>query len=126
MPMVRLLLATAITFLSSFGYAHAQCDIPKWVFQIAGEESTGAMTVNSGESCDLVITWTAGKTVVHAVTLASAPAHGTAQMIPNSGVTYRSQPGYRGSDSFTIQISGHGASCDCEGSARVAFSVTVK
>jgi hypothetical protein len=122
----RLAVTTALVWLSSAGFAHALCKIPPWNFRIAGPEAAGTMTAGSNEPCNVEIKWTAGNTVIRSVSIASAPVHGTAQAIPKSGLTYRSRPGYRGPDSFTFLVSGHGASCDCEGTARVRFSVTVE
>jgi len=121
-----IVVATAAVWLASVDFAHALCEVSSWGFRLAGQDSSGTMTVGSNEPCSVAIAEAIGKTIVHSVTLESGPVNGTAEMDPKSGIVYRSRAAYRGADSLTFLINGHGASCDCEGTARVTFAITVR
>jgi hypothetical protein len=117
--------ATTAAWLASGNVAYALCQVSSWGFRIAGPDSAGTMTVSSNEACIVPISWAIGKTLVRSVTLESVPVNGTAQVNPQLGIVYRSRAGYRGSDSLTFLINGHGAACDCDGTTRVTFAITV-
>ncbi len=121
-----IVVATAAIWLASVDFVHALCEVSSWGFRVAGQDSSGTMTVGSNEPCSVAIAEAIGKTIVRSVALESGPVNGTAEMDPKSGIVYRSRAAYRGADSLTFLINGHGASCDCEGTARVTFTITVR
>ena len=74
---------------------------------IFSQATSGTMAAASGAPCAATAERTGGKTVIKSVKVTVPPKNGTASPGSN-GVTYRSKPGYKGSDSFTFTIFGDG------------------
>jgi hypothetical protein len=79
--------------------------------------ATGQMTVSVNEQCRRPMNWSDPTTTV---TLAKAPSHGTVTIQGNSGYTYKPNPGFQGSDSFTLAARWRVAN------GTVTYNVTVK
>src|SRR5712691_2223527 len=89
-----------------------------------GQATSGFMTTGSGEACAASAVRTAGTTVIKSVKVVSPPKNGSASAGSN-GVTYRSKPGYKGSDAFTFTIFGDGKA-GTNVTATIQMSVTVQ
>jgi hypothetical protein len=68
-----------------------------------GFNSIGYIEIASGSSCLFNVN-IAGEILKSAVS--QNPAHGALQQLDVSSFVYTSQPGYRGSDSFSVQATG--------------------
>ena len=89
-----------------------------------GQATGGTMTASTGQPCAANVSRTGGKTVIKSVKVAAAPRNGTASAGTN-GVTYRSKPGFKGSDAFTFTIFGDGNAGN-NLTATIQMSVTVQ
>ena len=68
-----------------------------------GFNSTGYIMIPSGGSCLFTVN-ISGEVLSSRV--AQRPAHGRLQRLNRSSYVYSSQPGYRGSDAFSVQATG--------------------
>jgi hypothetical protein len=89
-----------------------------------GQASVGTITTPSGASCTVRVDRTAGTTVMKSIRMASPPKNGTASA-GSIGVTYRSRPGYKGSDSFAFTNFGDGKA-GTNLTATIQMNVTVQ
>ena len=91
---------------------------------VFGQVTSGTMATASGGSCAAQADRTGSKTVIKSVKVASPPKNGTASA-GAIGVTYRSRPGFKGSDAFTFTIFGDG-DAGTNKTATIQMSVTVQ
>ena len=103
--------------------ANAQACIARYNFTF-GQATSGTMGASSGVPCAAHTERTGGKTVIKSFRVVSPPQNGTASAGAH-GVTYRSKPGYKGSDAFTFSIFGDG-NAGTNVTATVQMSVTVQ
>jgi hypothetical protein len=68
-----------------------------------GFNSIGYIEIASGSSC--LFTVNVDGEILNS-SVSQNPAHGTLQQLDLSSFVYTSQPGYRGSDAFSVQASG--------------------
>ena len=119
---MRSLLIAGIAFSSVLASpARAECSVPYSRF-FPGSETSQVMTVTSGRTCGINLS-AAGQSRFDAVGIAERPKHGTVTPRAGGGVTYRSAPGYRGTDSFVFTVTG--TMSTGTGTARVRVQVTV-
>jgi hypothetical protein len=79
------------------------------------------MNVGSGQPCQIYPS-VGGTNIITSVAITAAPANGSATA-SNDVVTYQSQPGFTGQDSFTFTISGSGPGGAGSSSVQVSVSV---
>ena len=119
--MRKLLVAGVLVSSAIASPAFAECSVPFSPF-FPGVESSQVMTVTRGRNCGIIF-HAAGQSRFDSVGIAERPKHGTLSPRMGVGVTYRSAPGYHGSDSFVFTVTGQMRTGS--GTARVRVSVTV-
>jgi Bacterial Ig domain len=96
-----------LAFSFFLGYcASAQACTARFSFAF-GQVTSGSMTTASGTPCAARPDRTGPNTVIKSVKVTSAPQNGSASA-GSGAATYRSKPGFKGSDSFTFTIFGDG------------------
>jgi hypothetical protein len=103
--MYRSMFVGLVVLMWSTGAQAASCNA-RFSF-IFSQVSNGAMGAASGVPCAATIGRTGTKTVIKSIKVTVPPKNGTASA-GSHGVTYRSKPGYKGSDSFTFTVFGDG------------------
>jgi Bacterial Ig domain len=103
--MYKCISAAVLLMMLSAG-ARADTCIAKYHFMF-DQVVPGTMAAASGIPCVSNFSWTAATTVVKSVRVASPPKNGSASA-GSAGVTYRSNPGFKGSDAFTFTVFGDG------------------
>jgi hypothetical protein len=89
-----------------------------------GQVTSGTMAAASGVPCAASVGQTGTNTVIKSVKVTSAPQNGSASA-GSAGATYRSKPGFKGSDSFTFTIFGDG-NAGRNTTATIQMAVTVQ
>ena len=105
--MYRSIFVGLIVLMWSAGAQAATCNA-RFNFTL-GQVTNGTMAAANGMPCAATISRTTGSLVIKSVRVTAPPKNGTASA-GSSGVTYRSKPGYKGSDSFTFTVFGDGSS----------------
>ena len=116
--MLRTLGVLSILLACSGGAA-----VQPWSVPYYGSNTSTTMAVGSGQACQ-VYPSVGGTNIITSVTISAAPGNGSASVNAGDVVTYQSQPGFTGQDSFTFTISGSGPGG--AGSSAVQVSVTVQ
>lgn len=118
--MTRLILAVVFTLVTA-NSALAECSVARFSF-FRGQTSDTTMSVTSGTSCGVIVQ-AGARSRFDSVSITAAPRNGTLSNRAGVGVTYRSKPGYRGTDAFTFAVTGQLASG--QGTATIRVNVTV-
>ena len=100
--------------------AHAECAFVRFLF---GSDAATSMQVGSGQPCHIGVR-AGARSVFESVRVSSQASNGTVSPSGQSGVVYRSKPGFRGADSFAFTVTGRGPSSS--GPATIRVSVTVQ
>lgn len=95
--------ATALVISTSAAFPQAQCVVSGSPPAGWGVNSIGYIEIASGGSCLFVVN-IAGE--VFSSSVAQRPAHGRLEKLNVSSFVYSSEPGYRGSDTFSVQANG--------------------
>jgi len=103
--MYRSIFTGLVVLMWSTGAQAAGCSA-RFSFTFS-QVTSGVMAATSGAPCAAAAERTGAKTVIKSVKVTAPPKNGTASA-GSHGVTYRSKPGYKGSDSFTFTIFGDG------------------
>ena len=115
-------LVFALMFFGGSVSAQAQCGVMPWSIPYLGSNTTTSMVVSSGEACP-IYTSVGGTNIITSVNV-TAPAGNDTASAGDDTVTYQSQPGYTGPDSFTFSVTGSGPGGS--GTSAVQVSVTVQ
>jgi hypothetical protein len=102
--------------------APAASDCPKLV-ELAdwGENSTGDISVASGQSCLFPITM---RGTVSSSEIFQKPAHGKLKKLNATTYEYKAKARYKGSDSFAIKATGQGPTAS--GTSVITVNATIK
>jgi hypothetical protein len=119
--MLRAISVISILWGCSCVSALAQCAVEPWGIPYFGSNTSTAMSAGSGQPCKVYAN-VGGTNIVNSVAVIAPPRHGAASVSDNV-VTYRSRPGFTGSDSFTFQVSGSGPGGSGSSSVQVGVSV---
>jgi hypothetical protein len=119
--MLRAISVASILWGCSCVSAVAQCAVQPWGIPYFGSNTSTAMSAGSGQPCQVYAN-VGGTNIVNSVAVIAAPREGSASVSDNV-VTYRSRPGFTGSDSFTFQVSGSGPGGSGSSSVQVSVSV---
>jgi hypothetical protein len=84
--------------------AHADCRVLRFNM-FPGTESSSTMYAPSGRNCGVIV-HASGSSRFDSISIVAQPKHGTLVARTGVGVTYRSQPGYKGEDSFAYAVTG--------------------
>jgi hypothetical protein len=122
MERAMLRIVVSILLACSGGAAHAQCAVQPWSIPYYGSNTSTSMTASSGQPCQIYPS-VGGTNIVTGIAISAPPSNGSASAGADT-VTYQSQPGFTGQDSFTFTISGSGPGG--AGSSAVQVSVTVQ
>jgi hypothetical protein len=119
---VTLALSVAATGSMSASLALAAPDCPKLV-ELAdwGENSTGDISVASGQSCLFPITM---RGTVSSSDIFQKPAHGKLKKLNATTYEYKAKARYKGSDSFAIKATGQGPTAS--GTSVITVQATIK
>jgi|SRR5215831_4010663 len=109
-----------LLLLGLAGRADAECTVAKWRF--VWDIETVATMVSDGSRCQMNLIWTAGKTEVHSVSIASPPGHGAAS-VSGLHVFYTPRNGFKGDDAFIFAIQGRRNATPSRATVRVAVTV---
>ena len=120
--MLRMMAFVCLLLASGPAAAQGQCAVQPWSVPYYGSNTSTSMSVGSGQACQIYPS-VGGTNIITSVAVSSPPANGTASA-SNDVVTYQSQPGFTGQDSFTFTISGSGPGG--AGSSAVQVSVSVQ
>ena len=102
--------------------ARAAPDCPKLV-ELAdwGENSTGDISVTSGQSCQFPITM---RGTVTSSDVLKKPAHGKLKKLNITTYEYKAKARYKGSDTFAIKATGQGPTAS--GTSVITVNATIK
>jgi hypothetical protein len=119
---VALALIVGATGPTSVSPALAAPDCPKLV-ELAdwGENSTGDISVASGQSCQFPITIRGTATRSD---ILKKPAHGKLKKLNLTTYEYKAKARYKGSDSFAIKATGQGPTAS--GTSVITVNATIK
>ena len=119
---VALALIVGATGSTSVSPALAAPDCPKLV-ELAdwGENSTGDISVASGQSCQFPITMRGTAT---SSDILKKPAHGKLKKLNITTYEYKAKARYKGSDSFAIKATGQGPTAS--GTSVITVQATIK
>lgn len=119
---VVLALVVAMTAALPASPALAAPDCPKLI-ELAdwGENSTGDISVASGQSCSFPITMRG--TVTNSEIL-NKPSHGKLKKINATTYEYKAKAKFKGSDSFAIKATGQGPTAS--GTSVITVNATIK
>lgn len=119
---VALALVVAMTAALPASPALAAPDCPK-LMELAdwGENSTGDISVASGQSCSFPITMRG--TVTNSEIL-NKPSHGKLKKINATTYEYKAKAKFKGSDSFAIKATGQGPTAS--GTSVITVNATIK
>ncbi|TAI67981.1 hypothetical protein CWO89_00405 [Bradyrhizobium sp. Leo170] len=106
----------------SVSVAMAASDCPR-LLEVAdwGENSTGDISVTSGESCLFPITI---RGTVSSSDISQKPAHGSLKKLNMTTYEYRAKARYKGSDTFAIKAVGQGPTAS--GTSVITVHATIK
>jgi hypothetical protein len=115
-------LALIATGSTSVSPALAAPDCPKLV-ELAdwGENSTGDISVASGQSCQFPITMRGTAT---SSDILKKPAHGKLKKLNITTYEYKAKARYKGSDTFAIKATGQGPTAS--GTSVITVNATIK
>jgi hypothetical protein len=119
-----LLLSFALVWLAVAGpraIAQTGCRIEPFPL-VFGADMGVAMTVKAGSPCAVAARTASG--VISHFEIEARPSHGQVQRRGRTGAVYRSDPQYRGEDSFGFALSG--SSPGSSGTAIIRVKVTVR
>jgi hypothetical protein len=119
--MYRTVVLCLLVLGCSSGAAFAQCAVEPWGIPYFGSNTSTAMSVDSGQPCQVYAN-VGGTNIVTSVAVIASPRDGMASVSDNV-VTYRSRPGFTGQDSFTFSVSGSGPGGSGSSSVQVSVSV---
>jgi hypothetical protein len=120
--MKRIVVATLTIWTLGCASAHAECAFVRFRF-LFGSDAATSMQVGSGQPCHIGVR-AGARSVFESVRVSSQASNGTVSPSGQSGVVYRSKPGFRGADSFAFTVTGRGPSSS--GPATIRVSVTVQ
>ncbi len=87
----------------------AHADACAWRLRLYfGQDATGSAMAHSAQKCAFPVHIT-GSGSVSSLKIISAPQHGVATAPSRSNITYQSQSGYKGIDTFVFVITGKNA-----------------
>ena len=117
-----LALVVAATGSMPVSPALAASDCPKLV-ELAdwGENSTGDISVASGQSCLVPIKM---RGIVSSSEISKKPAHGKLKKLNVTTYEYKAKARYKGSDSFAIKATGQGPTAS--GTSVITVQATIK
>ncbi len=121
--MLRTFGILSVLLACSGGAAQAQCAVQPWSVPYYGSNTSTSMSVGSGQPCQ-VYPSVGGTNIITSVAISAAPGNGSASVGGGDVVTYQSNPGFTGQDSFAFTISGSGPGG--AGSSAVQVSVSVQ
>jgi hypothetical protein len=101
----------------------AQACSARFSFTFA-QATSGTMVAESGAPCAANTERTGKNTVIKSIKVTAPPKNGSATA-GSIGVTYRSKPGFKGSDSFTFTVFGDGTA-GRNTTATIQMNVTVQ
>jgi hypothetical protein len=116
--------APAMLLLLAATPCRADCHIDQFKFY-HGSEAPATMHAGSGAPCLMKFT-NGGKSNIDSIAITKQASHGAASWNGSTaypGVSYRSSPGYKGQDEFSIDISGASTRSTSPASLRVSVDV---
>jgi hypothetical protein len=119
--MLRIVIAASV-LVGSHLPGYAQCAVEPWSIPYLGSNTSTTMLAGSGQVCQIDPS-VGGTNVITSVKISAAPTNGSAS-VNGDAVSYQSQSGFTGQDSFTFTLSGSGPGGS--GSSAVQVNVTVK
>jgi hypothetical protein len=119
--MLRLIFVAAVLWAASAVPSEAACVTTRYRFTW-GNDATAGMQASSGQPCQLPLV-AGGRSIIQGVKVASPPSNGSVSFQGHSAV-YRSKPGFKGSDSFAVAVTGR--TDVVAGTSTVRVSVTVQ
>lgn len=121
-PVVAFALVVGMTAALSTSPALAAPDCPK-LMELAdwGENSTGDISVASGQSCSFPITM---RGTVTSSDILNKPAHGKLKKINATTYEYKASARFKGNDSFAIKATGQGPTAS--GTSVITVNATIK
>jgi len=120
--MFRIAVVAALLIASSHAPAQAQCAVQPWSIPYLGSNTSTTMAVGSGQPCQIYPS-VGGTNAMTGISISSPASNGTASA-SSDVITYQSQPGFTGQDSFTFTITGSGPGGS--GTSAVQVGVTVR
>ena len=119
---LALIVGTAGSMSASSSAAPAAPECPKLV-ELAdwGENSTGDISVSSGQSCLFPITI---RGTVNSSEIFKKPAYGKLKKVNATTYEYKAKARYKGSDSFAIKATGQGPTAS--GTSVITVHATIK
>ena len=119
---LALIVGTAGSMSASSSAAPAAPECPKLV-ELAdwGENSTGDISVASGQSCLFPITM---RGTVTSSDISQKPAHGKLKKLNATTYEYKAKARYKGSDTFAIKATGQGPKAS--GTSVITVTATIK
>ena len=119
---LALIVGTAGSMSASSSAAPAAPECPKLV-ELAdwGENSTGDISVASGQSCLFPITM---RGTVTSSDISQKPAHGKLKKLNATTYEYKAKARYKGNDSFAIKATGQGPTAS--GTSVITVQATIK
>lgn len=87
-----------------------------------GADATGSGMAHSGQKCVFPI-FVHGSGSNSSMKIISAPEHGVATAPNRSSITYHSQSGYKGADTFVFAVTGKNA--ERSGTSKITMNITV-
>jgi hypothetical protein len=103
--------------MSPTGIAPPSCQVNQFKIRI-GETNTANWTVVNGGVC-IAHFKLAETSHYNSLTISSEPAHGFAGANGVNGITYRPEPGFKGTDAFAFRVEGHSKGKPGEGTGVV-------
>ena len=118
-----LVVVASVLLGCSYWPAYAQCAVEPWSIPYLGSNTSTTMLAGSGQVCQ-IDPGVGGTNVITSVTISVPARNGSASVGAGDVVSYQSQSGFTGQDSFTFTLSGSGPGGS--GSSAVQVSVTVQ
>ena len=121
--MLRAVVVASVLLGCSYWPAYADCAVEPWSIPYLGSNTSTTMLAGSGQVCQIDPS-VGGTNVITSITISVPARNGSASVGAGDVVSYQSQPGFTGQDSFTFTLSGSGPGGS--GSSAVQVSVTVQ
>ncbi|MGZ3411013.1 MAG: Ig-like domain-containing protein [Xanthobacteraceae bacterium] len=103
--------------------ATASCFVSKVHYRLKGNTVEAYGQLRAGQSCNHSRGASSGTTFT-GFSIVDSPKHGQLTRRESLSVRYQPNPGYRGPDSYALQICGHGRSSG--GCSTIRYSMTVE
>ena len=121
--MLRAVVVASVLLGCSYWPAYADCAVEPWSIPYLGSNTSTTMLAGSGQVCQ-IDPGVGGTNIITSITISVPARNGSASVGTGDVVSYQSQPGFTGQDSFTFTLSGSGPGGS--GSSAVQVSVTVQ